>query len=387
MRGLGQTSNSELEARGTSLVCPTRINPIIGPFGSCLPHNSVARMPARGPIRRRSAPGHDSFHRASASPRCHAPFCSPVRRPRPGPLTAILVQPRAPPEGENCLPGGAFQAILEWGCRASGGRQPGCVDTTPRVASLVSGPCERELISEGGYRMRNRVLAAGLALLVLGSGSASQTQDRLPLIPLATSEPFQEHLGGARISAALVVAARLGQFEVPFSVDQLRTYLPDHGVSHGLCSRVTTRDGRYWAENDYDPTMIGTGLSRIAFPTSYKDELAKYDRNDVLMRVLAGPCSDDASAELLPEIGTGPRILTLFLNVGNVRAAARLLDEAGNEIATATCDKPEGELAVSFTRICRFNLPDTIHGRHLVSLQRRALTGKRTESELGIWLP
>lgn len=58
---------------------------IICPYRSCLPHNSVAQLPVRCPIRRRPAPDRDSFRRASASPRCRAPSCSPAPWPRPGP--------------------------------------------------------------------------------------------------------------------------------------------------------------------------------------------------------------------------------------------------------------------------------------------------------------
>lgn len=67
---------------------------------SCLPHNSVVPMTPRRPIRRRSAPGQDSSHHASASPRCCAPPCSPAPRQRPeldcapasGPARIDLIQ-------------------------------------------------------------------------------------------------------------------------------------------------------------------------------------------------------------------------------------------------------------------------------------------------------
>ncbi len=58
-------------------------------------------MPIQRRIRRRSAPGHDSPRRATASPRCHAPSYLPARRPRPGsacaPASGPATTPAAPP--------------------------------------------------------------------------------------------------------------------------------------------------------------------------------------------------------------------------------------------------------------------------------------------------
>ena len=90
----GQISESELEARRRFLVRPTRIMSIICPYGSCLPHNLVARFePCRRIRQRFRSPDRDSLRRASASPRCHAPSCWPAPR---RPTSAACVPACAP---------------------------------------------------------------------------------------------------------------------------------------------------------------------------------------------------------------------------------------------------------------------------------------------------
>ncbi|MYZ47141.1 hypothetical protein [Propylenella binzhouense] len=240
--------------------------------------------------------------------------------------------------------------------------------------------------------MLSRFLAHVLvAATVLASGGASAEEAVVPLA--APDAGFVERLGGAKISAQFVVGARLGHHAKPFAPEQVAAYLGDRSIGDSLCARVTTRDGRYWALNRYDASRVSAGSARLAFPSHHLDALRAYEGEDVLVRAsLVKDCEAGEPGVLLPARGDaspeGPRTLFVYLNVGDMRARAKLSGTDGAALAATACEPTRDGIAVSYTRICAIELPAAIGpGLYTLALERRGLVGKAAVDTLRIWLP
>ena len=239
----------------------------------------------------------------------------------------------------------------------------------------------------------SRPAIVGLSLLTLGAIAAADN-----LVTLAQPDAqFAETLGGrTKVSGRVLVGLRIGPSPGRFDARRVRVALPPANDALPLCVRMTSSDGRYWALNPYLARPPFQPMPRLDIRSRYQDELAAYSGEDIIIRIAeSGECHEDVEGTIRPvsyadedEAAAASTQLHVYVNTGSARASLELLDEDGQSLALTKCARPTNRAAVSFTRLCELDLPQTLaSGRYQLLITARALTGRRVPHRFDIWLP
>lgn len=218
------------------------------------------------------------------------------------------------------------------------------------------------------------------------------------LVTLAQPDAgFAETLGGrAKVSGRVLVGLRIGPSPGRFDAGSVRVALPPASATLPLCVRMTSSDGRYWALNPYLAQPPFPPTPRLDIRSRFQDQLADYGAEDIIVRVAdSGECHEDAEGTIRPVLygnaaaaADGSVRLSAYVNTGSARASLELLDAAGQSLGATKCAKPRNRAAVSFTRLCELDLPQTLApGRYQLLITAKALTGGRVPHRFDIWLP
>ncbi len=222
----------------------------------------------------------------------------------------------------------------------------------------------------------------GLATLVaiIAFAPAAVGQDRSDVLKIAgdLGQLNETFTGVPKTSGRMLVGLSIGPVEGNFAPENLRLLSASRDTGANLCVRVTTRDARYWALNEYDTSAGHQANPRLAFETGYRKDLVDYDIESVAVRAVeSDDCTDTADGPLRPAIFDKPAVeptLVALINAERGRLTAELLTPG--KPARAECKTPAEGALTAFNKVCRFNLPkDLSNGRYDLVLANRGLTG------------
>ena len=127
-----------------------------------------------------------------------------------------------------------------------------------------------------------------------------------------------------------------------------------------VCIRVTTQDGRYYAENSFSSNGVppADGRAGVSWPTGRGNELKAFSSQEVAAIARSGSCA--GSSELIPVIldqSPGLRILQALVNTrgGAITAVLRDPDPAPGAPRTlrrVNCVRVQGMARVAFDARC-----------------------------------
>ncbi len=197
-----------------------------------------------------------------------------------------------------------------------------------------------------------------LAFLLASCSWAEVSQAALVKRPyterLTADVPLSGHeLVGLRSGMALGVfdPARVGAIVTP----AIREHL--------ACVRVTTNDGRYYAENLYRlPQTMGPAT--FDAPSKFRADLARYPADQVAIHIsIASSCNSAETAAVVPSIYYGDsgeqlplRSLAVYVNPEGSQVEATLLRD-GKELHSAQCESRRAAVGVTFSVVCSIPLP------------------------------
>jgi hypothetical protein len=225
-----------------------------------------------------------------------------------------------------------------------------------------------------------RAAFASLVLCGLVSTSAQAQEVSFNLPQGATlnevySGPRSE---GVKASGQVLAGVSLGHSQAPFQADRIAVLRPSQ--VEWICLRIETIDGRYWSLDKFQADGRNGAVGVVRLPSEHIAELSHYRAEDVAVRVLAGQdCTELSEGMLLPTLSktaARPTTLTLLVNAGTRRAAARI---EGSE-AWAPCQPIADRATVAFTHECEVPLgaaAGAATGEVKVDVVTLGLTGSR----------
>lgn len=185
----------------------------------------------------------------------------------------------------------------------------------------------------------------------------------------------EEFAGGADVSGELLAGLAYGSGAAELDLDALSLHYPEKAAYGQVCIKLTTSDGRYWAQNAYAGEPADEPAA-IPVPTRYEDQLREYRTTDLLALASTGPCDGERGAlvpvRLAPKQGADVLVAHVNVNRGDVGAT---LERDGRVIASdERCDRPTSS-HVAYSRICVLPISEIGDGAVSLQLHVTSLTG------------
>lgn len=199
---------------------------------------------------------------------------------------------------------------------------------------------------QGQMRMFSRIAAAVAALLAWGPASGL-AQDSL----IAPGELVESYHEAARISGTIVAGVQSLGTDGPGPRASLSAYVPDDWET--MCLRLVSRDGRYTGEQQFSvaPERDG-GWERIAFNSSFEDELLDYADSEMAVLLGAGTClAGDGRFTLTGWDRAGTPGGAIAILVNSFRADEVYMINKNNQ-RDFDCARIEGASRTAFDAIC-----------------------------------
>lgn len=221
--------------------------------------------------------------------------------------------------------------------------------------------------------MNNKTASIGLAIassaMLLNTPPAASDPDLLQLAAGQGSAYVETYLKDPQVSGNLLVGVQWTSAEKTgstFRFDPANVRLPVSAKldARSACVNITSRDGRYSAENLYAiPGNVGHD-PRLAIATKYKDKLEAYPARSIAIMIRTVSSCDAAEfgtiipARPIPHDTNGPvqsglPTLTAYVNADPDRVSLHVLDkDKGNDVADALCTDAGGGVEISFSTMC-----------------------------------
>lgn len=197
------------------------------------------------------------------------------------------------------------------------------------------------------------------------------------MLRLVQPDRFQEEFaGGADVSGELLAGLAYSPVAADLDLAALSLHYPENAADGQICIKLTTSDGRYWAQNAYAGEPADEPAA-IPVPTRYEDQLKAYRTTDLLTLASSGPCDGERGA-LVP-VRLAPKedadVLVAYVNVNRGDVGATL-EQDGEVIASdERCDRPTSS-HVAYSRICVLPIGDGMgDGAVSLHLHVTSLTG------------
>jgi len=205
-----------------------------------------------------------------------------------------------------------------------------------------------------------------LAVLILcGAASVISSEERLEVVHGTFTEeirPERQVSGGVRAG----LFARTNSIKV--RVSELRIHLPANPPK-SVCVSVSTRDGAYKADAQYDVSGRGPGTYLLDFPTSYHETLEKKGVDEIAVLARLADNCDEPQRSQYAVISWGEvasmREVVVQLNTGLDRTWVSLRHgRDGAEKQRIACSKvAEDERRTIFDTLCVLQVPDSCFGQ------------------------
>ena len=229
--------------------------------------------------------------------------------------------------------------------------------------------------------------AAVCAAFLLGAVEAQEPSS----LELANPDGFNERFAGnTKVSGQFLTGLSLDAGAAKLDLSAVRIiYSAD--TPGMVCVRLTSDDGRYWAANLYSASGDYLAPPVIPLPTSYDDQLSGYGIDGLLLlAVQSEDCAETSGKLLMPGL-FGERVpgapLSAFINVSQGRPTAWLESEGQQIGDKTTCGKPDGGAKVTYSHICKLDLPDGLEpGTYHLKVAVKGLTGQSVEQGYAISL-
>ncbi len=197
------------------------------------------------------------------------------------------------------------------------------------------------------------------------------------------AKPFVESfVGNPRVSGNLLVGLHLGRAQRSFDPTGIRVPVSTRFLGRPACVHVSTRDGRYSAENVYVlPTASGTPA--LEMPSDYLSELARLTQDDVAVTIRdVNNCRASGFGTVVPArlaAGEPPRELVALVNPGFARVEARLKQGEREVVPATRCERIEGQVRIAFSVRCVLAAPSAFApGTYRLELVLRESTSSET---------
>lgn len=217
-----------------------------------------------------------------------------------------------------------------------------------------------------------------LGCIPFGHAVAQPIGSDTPIPPM--SLPYREvYLANPKVSGNNLVGLRWAGQDGKFKPDDVRVRVSDRRSIGPVCVAISTKDGRYSAENMYDLGAGGTDTPGFKSNTRFSSELAAYTADQVSVEVHKDACDSAQIGTLIPAYlgASGPSAnapLLAFVNADPARVEIAILD--GGKQTPGTCEAAGTGVQIAYSAQCTIAVPPTLHGA--VTLQIRQKERFRT---------
>jgi hypothetical protein len=224
-----------------------------------------------------------------------------------------------------------------------------------------------------------RTISIGAVLALTGPSLAYA---QAGMVQLAEKPFVESFVGNPRVSGNLLVGLHLGRSQRAFDPAGIRVPVSARFLGRPACVHVSTRDGRYSAENVY-VLPKSAGAAALEMPSRYVSELARLTADDVAVTIRdVNSCRAAGFGTVVPAqlaAGEPARELVALVNPGFARVEARLKQGAREVVPATRCERIEGQVRIAFSVRCVLAAPAAFApGSYQLELVLRESTSSET---------
>lgn len=178
------------------------------------------------------------------------------------------------------------------------------------------------------------------------------------------------------VSGNVRVGLMINQTEKDFNPAEFYVMIPETKVSN-LCVELSSKDGRYSANINYNISTLTSGMQQFILPTKYKSELKQYNANEVvILATLNDDCNNNPQLYLLScwKLNVNADSVSVFVN-SSVPTSIVFIKEDKTEIVynCETLEFPK----VAYNKKCQIPIKELEMATELV-VKSRIGRGSRT---------
>lgn len=127
-----------------------------------------------------------------------------------------------------------------------------------------------------------------------------------------------------------------------------------------LCVSLTSVDGVYRANMEYDVSDVTSGMIELRFPTAYRGELDQFESDQIAIKAsVAASCQDVQSSFLLASWNTFENADSLSILIrSDARRDIAYIPTKANYLYKAKCQRIPSSYGVSYDKKCQFDQVD-----------------------------
>lgn len=149
----------------------------------------------------------------------------------------------------------------------------------------------------------------------------------------ATKQLKEDYKDEVPVSGRVVAGLSLAGLELPGEL----AILPSQSEAGArICVQVMSRDGRYWAENNFVlPEVVAGAAVHLRYESRYLEELNLAGADDLALLSFFGSCDADQEREYVltsrAKLSSGDRALIIYVNSARADTYAGILNRAQRE--------------------------------------------------------
>lgn len=175
--------------------------------------------------------------------------------------------------------------------------------------------------------------------------------------------PFKEtFVANPKVSGNILVGLSYGESDQTVDSREISIDLSASFSDRRVCAQISSRDGRYWAENVYALPKI-RGSAQLEWGTRFASELGHFTYKDIAIVVRDVPncLSSDLGAIIPTKMAGGDETkLVAYVNPGSARVKASLSKEGHDVVGATACNKIESGVRIAYSVRCVIPLPDRL---------------------------
>ncbi|WP_405570179.1 hypothetical protein [Winogradskyella sp. Asnod2-B02-A] len=178
------------------------------------------------------------------------------------------------------------------------------------------------------------------------------------------------------VSGNVRVGLMLDQEEKDFDPSSFYVLIPETETAN-LCVELSSKDGRYSANINYDISELQSGIQEFVLPTKYKSELEDYSANEVvILSTLSQDCEGEVEAYLVSGWLETVESKSVSVYVNSMVPTSVIVEKKDNDFLEFKCSTVEFP-KVAYSKKCTIPIEDYNSASKLI-IKERIGRGNRT---------
>lgn len=171
------------------------------------------------------------------------------------------------------------------------------------------------------------------------------------------------------VSGRVIAGVALYGLDFP---GEMAVFAQGNDIDEGICVQLMSRDGRYWAENNFRATSSqAKGPVKVEYESRYEDQLSKLQEDDLAILSHPSDCDNEDFGVYLPAAlrRGSQKTKQLKVYVNSARADTFVRVTRGEDKKTLKCQRITEGRRTGYDTICEIDLQQIDYNAQMLDLK------------------